>query len=116
MSPRRPPKPTVAALVSATPSDATDRHVEFAALHFTSEQLQTIFALATPVPAWARDTYLRGIAWRLQHREIGDGSVHKAALESQRDALNTAHNAAVPGAPRYGSRIRAQRDLPEPAA
>jgi hypothetical protein len=53
-----------------------------------NEQLETVMSLAQPLAPWQRDQFLQAIARRLAGVEIGDGSVHAAAIAAQREVMN----------------------------
>jgi hypothetical protein len=43
-----------------------------------------------PLRPWQRDSFLRAVARRLAGQEIGDGTVHAAAVAAQREVINGA--------------------------
>jgi hypothetical protein len=47
-----------------------------------------VTSLARPLAPWQRDLFLQAVARRLADIEIGDGSVHAAAIAAQREVLN----------------------------
>jgi hypothetical protein len=59
-------------------------------LSFTDEELNTITALASPLPPTMRSAFLRLIANRIAEyppQRRGPGLVHRVAVEAQRDFL-----------------------------
>jgi len=54
---------------------------------FTDAQLATLKDLAAPLTPFQRSRFLELVAQRLAGREIGDGSVHAAAVAAQREVL-----------------------------
>jgi len=44
--------------------------------------------LARPLAPWQRDLFLQAVARRLADVEIGDGTVHAAAIAAQREVMN----------------------------
>jgi hypothetical protein len=74
-------------------------------LRLTDSELVSIIALTTPLAPYLRDQFLQALAAVLQGRELGPGSVHRAARELQRRFL--ANPPEVPrNAPRWSSRRR----------
>jgi hypothetical protein len=58
-------------------------------IRFTDAQIATLRELAAPLAPWQRREFLEIVAERLAGTEIGDGSVHAAALAAQREVLAT---------------------------
>jgi hypothetical protein len=58
-------------------------------LNLTDAQLATVMDLARPLAPWQRGPFLKAVARRLSGREIGDGSVHAAALEAVREVIES---------------------------
>jgi hypothetical protein len=58
------------------------------ALYLTDTQLQMVQELARPLRHWQRTKFLQALARHLEGKEVGDGSVHRAALDAQREVLN----------------------------
>src|SRR5262245_32025136 len=58
-------------------------------IRFTDAQIATLRELAAPLAPWQRREFLEIVAERLAGTEIGDGSVHAAALAAQREGLAT---------------------------
>ena len=54
----------------------------------TDDQLATITRLAYPLAPRQRGLYLEAVARRLNGVEIGDGTVHTAAVAAQREILS----------------------------
>jgi hypothetical protein len=54
---------------------------------FTDAQIATLRELAAPLAPWQRREFLEIVAERLANVEIGDGSVHAAALAARREVL-----------------------------
>ena len=54
----------------------------------SDHQLEIVTSLARPLAPWQRDLFLQAVARRLADIEIGDGSVHAAAIAAQREVLN----------------------------
>jgi hypothetical protein len=57
-------------------------------LSLTDAQLSTVMELARPLAPWQRGLFLEAVARRLAGQEIGDGSVHSAAIAAVRDVIN----------------------------
>jgi hypothetical protein len=53
----------------------------------TDDQLEIVMGLARPLPPWQRGLYLETVARRLAGVEIGDGSVHAAAVAAQCEVI-----------------------------
>lgn len=54
----------------------------------SNRQLETVMTLARPLAPWQRDLFLQAVARRLADVEIGDGTVHAAAIAAQREVMN----------------------------
>lgn len=50
-------------------------------LAFTDEQLVTIQIIAAPLPPQLLSAFLQALANELEGREVGDGELHRIALE-----------------------------------
>ena len=82
-------------------------------LRLTDSELVSIIALTTPLAPQLRDEFLQALAAVLQGRELGPGSIHRAARALQQHFLTDPRQ--VPrNAPRWSSRrangIRAADD------
>ena len=53
-------------------------------LAFTDEQLVTIQTIASPLPLGLRGAFLEALAAELGDRNVGDGELHRCALEARR--------------------------------
>ena len=53
-------------------------------LAFTDEQLVTIQTIASPLPLGLRGAFLEALAAQLGDRDVGDGELHRCALEARR--------------------------------
>ena len=58
-------------------------------IRFTDAQIATLRELAAPLAPWQRREFLEIVAERLAGTEIGDGSVHAAALAAQREVITS---------------------------
>jgi hypothetical protein len=56
-------------------------------IRLSDNQLAIVMGLARPLPPWQRGLYLESVARRLTGVEIGDGAVHTAAVEAQREVI-----------------------------
>jgi hypothetical protein len=56
-------------------------------IRLSDQQLETVMGLARPLPPWQRGLFLEAVARRLAGVEIGDGSVHAAAVAAQREVI-----------------------------
>jgi len=54
----------------------------------SDQQLEIVMSLAQPLPRWQRDQFLQAVARRLAGVEVGDGTVHAAAVAAQREVVN----------------------------
>jgi hypothetical protein len=54
----------------------------------SDDQLAIVMGLARPLAPWQRGLYLETVARRLSGVEIGDGTVHAAAVAAQREVLS----------------------------
>jgi hypothetical protein len=62
------------------------RHVAgMAPLAFTDAQMREIETAARPLPPSQRGAYLERIAVLLAGRDFGDGDVHRAVVQAQRE-------------------------------
>jgi hypothetical protein len=57
-------------------------------ISLTDEQLEMLKVLARPLAPWQRGLFLQAVAQRLTDVEIGDGTVHAAAVAAQREVIN----------------------------
>jgi hypothetical protein len=57
-------------------------------LSLTDAQLATVMQLARPLAPWQRGFFLEAVARRLVGQEIGDGSVHSAALAAVHEVIS----------------------------
>jgi hypothetical protein len=64
-------------------------------IRLSDAQLQIVMGLAQPLAPWQRRLFLEAVARRLTGREIGDGVVHQAAIEAQREILNSGRRGAA---------------------
>jgi hypothetical protein len=53
-------------------------------LAFTDEQLVTIQTIAAPLPLQLRSAFLEALANELDGRDVGDGELHRIALDARR--------------------------------
>ncbi len=53
-------------------------------LAFTDEQLVAIQTIAAPLPLQLRSAFLEALAAQLGNRDVGDGELHRIALEARR--------------------------------
>jgi len=58
-----------------------------AVIRLSDNQLEIIMGLARPLPPWQRSLFLEAVARRLTGVEIGDGTVHAAAVAAQREVI-----------------------------
>jgi hypothetical protein len=64
------------------------RHTaELPPIAFTDAQMREIATAALPLPPVSRAVYLERIAALLAGRDFGDGDVHRAVVQAQREAL-----------------------------
>jgi hypothetical protein len=59
-----------------------------AVIALSDDQLAAVMALARPLQPWQRPQFLEAVARRLSGVEIGDGAVHAAAVQAQREVLS----------------------------
>ena len=57
-------------------------------IRLSDDQLEIVMGLARPLPPWQRGLFLEAVARRLEGAEIGDGSVHAAAVAAQREVIS----------------------------
>jgi hypothetical protein len=59
-------------------------------IRLSDDQLEIVMGLARPLPPWQRGLYLETVARRLIGVEVGDGTVHAAAVAAQREVITGA--------------------------
>jgi hypothetical protein len=59
-------------------------------ISLSDEQLKQVMELARPLAPWQRDQFLRAVARNLDGVEVGDDTVHSAAIAAQREVINGA--------------------------
>ena len=65
-------------------SDVLRQEDDLSAPAFTNEQLVTIQTIASPLPLQLRSAFLEALAAQLGDRDVGDGELHRCALEARR--------------------------------
>ena len=56
-------------------------------ISFTDDQLRDVLECAAPLPPESRDVYPQTLAAELKGTDLGDGTVHRAAIKAQRDVV-----------------------------